>query len=243
MDRHAVGDEVLGPGAAEGLQVEQLQLERRAIVAGQEHAEHQGLARPEDAVLTATGVVQVEGQLLVHPELLGVPFDHRQEADVVVRVGQQDPVAGHRSQVEALLVGRPGGREVVHPVREATLGGERGDPDVSVTARRAGKQVGQDRAGLANPPSRQIPAPDRPNEPKAKIRLAVGDRQVDRGAEVPIVAIEAPHGRLPARPEHPLPGRLRHPDADGPETRLDERALPGVREPLNLRIREGADGG
>ena len=129
MERHAVGDEVLGAGAAEGLQVELLELERRAIVAGQEHAEHQGLARPEDAVLAAAGVVQVEGQLLVRPELLGVPFDHRQEADVVVRVGQQDPVAGRRSQVEALLVGRPGGREVVHPVGEATLGGEGGDPD------------------------------------------------------------------------------------------------------------------
>ena len=80
-----------------------------------------------------------------------------------------------------------------------------------VTVRGAGKQLGQDRPGLADPPSRLIPAPDRANEPQAQIRLAAGDRPVDRGAEVPVVAIEAPHGRLPARPEHPLRRPSRRP--------------------------------
>ena len=214
-----------------------------AIVAGQEHAEHEGLARPEDPVLAIIGLVQVEGQLLVRPKLLGVPFDHRQEADVVVRVGQQDPVAGRRSQVEPLLVGRPGGCEVVHPVGEATLGGECGDPDPTrhlAKGGQAGRPGSPGPRGSAPAPDtsarwrRPAAGPGPPRRSRASSRSRPGGSgRRDRGAAC------SPPGPGRASPPRPFRRSRRRPP------RIVPRPASAPRHPRGApdRTREAADGG
>ena len=78
-----------------------LELECLAVVAGEEHGQHERLARADDAVLAAGREVQVERRLLVLPEEVALVGDHREEPEVVVRVGHRgcgspDAVASSR---------------------------------------------------------------------------------------------------------------------------------------------------
>ena len=147
--------------------------------------------------------------LLVVAERFAVLRDHRQEPEVVVGVGQQDGIAGRRGQLEPLLVGGPGRREVLHPVGEAAFRGEPGDPDadvVAATGGRAARPAGRAPRGAGRAAGTSARSRRRSGGPRAG--SSFGDGPVDRGAQVAVLAIEAAHVRLTGRAEDRAAGRL-----------------------------------
>ena len=135
-----------------------------------------------------------------------IPGEDPDKAEVVVGISQQDRIAeGSSRQRESVLVRLPGGRDVVAPVRQPALRGERRDPGPWVGDRR-GQETREEVARLAQVCAVLEPSPCRADDPHPE---SAGSP--DRPA-----TSAPPHGGCAARgptgagwPRRPVPGVAR----------------------------------
>ena len=155
--------------------------------------------------------------------------DHRHEPDVVVGVrhrGRDRPTPS-RARGAPRYAAR-GGREVVHPVREAAFRGERRDPHPEVDRRsERSRSRASSRAAFAQPAALLDTSATLPPMIRSPlIGIAVRQRPIDRRAEVALLAIEPSHRRLDrSRRGSPSPAAVGHPHVLRGERALASLAL------------------
>ena len=239
-ERHAVGDLEQRPGAAVCHEVLFLEHARRLVLPA---GTHPGRAPGARGAPRSRDPQRCRGRAPAARARAGsqVLPDHREEAEVVVGVGDQDGVAGLDRERQALVVGLAGSLEIVRPVRQAASAARRCDPDADVDLDGLREQLPEEAARLAKPASLLVPAPCRADDPQPDGRLIVGQRPGDRVPEVVLLTVE-PAQRRARRvgpriraPIPPRPGRRTRRRGGPPVSaaRRSPRAAPG-------RIRAGA---
>ena len=95
-----------------------------------------------------------------------------------MRLGDEHRIADRRREREPLVVRRGAAGDVVGPVREPAIRGQRGDPEARLDVR-CREQTGRARhARLAQVGALLEPPPGRADDPKAHVRLAVDSDHV-----------------------------------------------------------------
>ena len=237
VERHAVGDLVVGPCGAELGEVLALELQCARVITGQEHPEHKGLTRLGDSVARARLRVQLERLRLVLAKAVRVTCEHGDEAEVVVAIRAKDRVAGLLGERESLLVRGAGCRSVIGPVGETADGRERIDLQTEVRWRRDEEAL-QHLAAFSQQAPLLEPAPDRRRDAEAGLRVARPERPGDRRADVVLLTVEAANGGLACGPEDLRPGVLGQPRHGGCVPGLDVGSLAGLLQPFERVLAE-----